>query len=52
MAAAANGHKEVLELLIENGASLDLKSEAKTTCLDRWLAGSPPCPDILEYGVK
>ena len=51
MAAAANGHKEVLELLIENGASLDLKTLADSTCLNRIITNSP-CPDMLEYGVK
>ena len=47
MAAAENGQKEVLELLIKNGASLDLTTETDLNCIK-----DEDCTDILAYGVK
>ena len=47
MAAAANGQIEVLELLIENGATLDLKTETESNCIV-----DQDCTDILAHGVK
>ena len=47
MAAAANGHKEVLELLIQNGACLDLTTETDLNCIN-----NEHCTDILTHGVK
>ena len=47
MAAAENGQKEVLELLIKNGASLDLTTETDLNCIE-----DEDCTDILAYGVK
>ena len=47
MAAAANGHKEILELLIGNGASLDLKTEADFSCIN-----AQGCTDMLAFEVK
>ena len=44
MAAAANGNKEVLELLITRNAALDL-----TTPIDHYCGH--PCMEILSYGV-
>ena len=47
MAAAANDHKEVLELLIQNGASLDMKTEADFSCIN-----TQGCSDMLAHEVK
>ena len=47
MAAAANGHKEILELLIQNGASLDMKTEADLYCIN-----FQGCTDMLAFEVK
>ena len=47
MAAGANGQKEVLELLIQNGASLDLTTETDLNCIN-----NEHCTDILTHGVK
>ena len=44
MAAAANGNKEVLELLITRNAAVDL-----TTTIDHYCGY--PCMEILAYGV-
>ena len=47
MAGAANGHKEVLQLLIQNGASLDLTTETDLICIK-----DEHCTDMLTHGVK
>ena len=46
MAAAANGKKEVLELLIKENASLDLRSDEDILC-----ANGHACSEILAFGV-
>ena len=51
MAAAANGKKEVLDLLIKENATLDLKSEADDFCANDLTQSFLTCTETLSYGV-